>query len=265
MGRLVPFSCFVLLAEDGIHCSEGILHPNHKDGITDPSVAINKSGKEFKVIWADPSKRPWRSLTSLLGFLQTNEQYFECPYIRLGIKRIIKASKKPSAIGIWSGGLRVSNNAGEQYVSGTDDYVESETFFESSIFGENLYINLKREMNALDELSRVLYGRVSGYYRELKTEGEAFARQAAELYWQLCERRFQELVNACDDEEKKAADLRPYFLQCVRKSYEAFCSRETARQLDAWAANYPNLRKYSAAKEKSAEAVSPEPVALAGF
>ncbi|MDR2178068.1 MAG: type I-E CRISPR-associated protein Cse1/CasA [Treponema sp.] len=257
MGRLVPFSRFVLLAEDGIHYSEGVLHPNHKDGIADPSMAINKTEKEYKVFWADPSRRPWRNLTSLLGFLRTGEQYFECPYIRLGIDRIIGAAKKPPVIGIWSAGLRVSSNAGEQYVSGTDDYVESETFFESSVFGENLYVNLKSEMNTLDELSRVLYGRVAGYYRGLKVEGESFAKQASELYWQLCERRFQELVNACDSKEKKpAAELRPYFLRCVQKSYEAFCSRGTARQLEAWAENYPNLGKYAAADKEPAEAVN---------
>jgi CRISPR system Cascade subunit CasA len=256
MGRLVPFSRFVLLVDEGLHYSEGVLHPSYKDGITDLSVAINKSGNDLKVLWADPSKRPWRSLTSLLGFLQTNEQYFDCPYIRLGINRIIDASKKPQVIGIWSAGLRVSNNAGEQYVSGTDDYVESKTSFESSIFGENLYINLKREMKVLDELSRVLYGRVSGYYQELKAEGKFFASQATELYWQLCERRFQDLVNACGDKEKKTADLRPYFLQCVRKSYEAICPRETAQQLNSWAKNYPVLSKYSAAGEKSTEAVN---------
>jgi CRISPR system Cascade subunit CasA len=256
MGRLVPFSRFVLLADEGIHYSEGVLHPNHKDGITDPSVAINKSGKDFKVLWADPSKRPWRSLTSLLGFLQTNEQYFECPYIRLGINRTIDASKKPQVIGIWSSGLRVSSNAGEQYGSGTDDYIESETLFETSIFGENLYINLKKEMTNLEELSQVLYGRVSGYYRDLKAEGKLFAEQAKELYWQLCERKFQDMVNACGDEEKKAADLRPYFLQCIRRSYEAVCPRETARQLNSWAANYPNLSKYAVAGEKTTEAVN---------
>jgi CRISPR system Cascade subunit CasA len=121
-----------------------------------------------------------------------------------------------------------------------------------------MYINLKGEINTLEELSRTLYGRVSGYYRELKAEGEPFARQAAELYWQLCERKFQDLVDACfeNEEGKTMADLRPYFLRCVRKSYEAVCPRGTARQLDAWAGNYPNLAKYTAVKEKAAETVN---------
>jgi CRISPR system Cascade subunit CasA len=254
MGRLVPFSRFVLLADDGIHYSEGILHPNHQEGIIDPSVAIDKSGKNIKVLWADPSRRPWRNLTSLLGFLLTGEKHFECPYIELGIDRINKSRliKKIPVVGIWSAGLRVSSNAGEQYVSGADDFVESEVLFNSADFGEEWYINLKKEMNTLEELSRVLYGRVMGYYKELKAEGEEFAKQAAELYWYLCEHKFQDLVNLCGDKEEISGGekLRPYFLQCVRKSYETHCPRETARQLDAWAGNYPNLGKYTAPKEK---------------
>jgi CRISPR system Cascade subunit CasA len=257
MGRLVPLSRFVLLADDGVHYSEGILHPNHLDGVIDPSAAMDRSGKTIKVLWTDPSRRPWRNLSSLLGFLQHGEHYFDCPYVQLGINRILNNLKKPPLIGIWAGGLRVSSNAGEQYVSGTDDYVESEIFFDSPLVGEYLYENLKKEMNILDELSRVLYGRVSGYYRSLKVEGENFARQAGELYWQLCERRYQELCNACNCEGGKEAEkLRPYFLQCVRKSYEDLCPRDTARQLNAWTENYPNLAKYAAVKEKTAEAVN---------
>jgi CRISPR system Cascade subunit CasA len=248
MGRLVPYSRFVLLADEGLHYSEGILHPNHRDGIIGPSMAIN--AKEKRILWADPSKRPWRNLASMLGFLLDGEQYFDCPYIHLGINRINKSRilKKLSVVGIWSAGLRVSRKAGEQYVSGSDDFVESETFFKASTFEENLYSNLKDEMAILDKLSGVLYGRVSKYYKEMKAEGDSFAKQATELYWQLCERKFQDLVYTCSDkkEDKTAADLRPYFLQCVRKSYEAICPGKTASQLNAWAKNYPNLAKYTA-------------------
>ncbi len=48
MGRLVPMSKFFLLASDGIHYSDGILHAGHKEGGVDPSVALNLSGKEIK-------------------------------------------------------------------------------------------------------------------------------------------------------------------------------------------------------------------------
>jgi CRISPR system Cascade subunit CasA len=251
MGRLIPFSRFVLLTDDGLHYSEGILHPNYQDGITDPSMAIQKLEKGNRILWADPSKRPWRNLASLLGFLLKGEQYFDCPYIRIGLNRISSSriSKKLSIIGIWSAGLRVSSNAGEQYVSGTDDYIEAETFFESSSLGENLYINLKNEMSALEKLSRILYGKVLDYYKELKVEGDPFARQAVELYWQLCGQKFQHLANVCGaDSNNKLVEFRARFLRYVQKSYAVFCPRGTARQLNAWAKNYPNLSKFAAKK-----------------
>ena len=64
MGRLVPLCRFCLLADEGLHYSEGIAHSNYKEGVFDPSVAVDISGKEPKVRWADPERRPWRELTS---------------------------------------------------------------------------------------------------------------------------------------------------------------------------------------------------------
>jgi CRISPR system Cascade subunit CasA len=247
MGRLVPFSRFLLLAEDGVHYSEGIAYPNHLEGVTDPSVALDKSGKKPQVLWTDPSKRPWRSLPALLEFLKGETAAFNCPYISFGIYR---GRKKLSHIGLWSGGLRVSSNAGEQYVSGTDDYVESELFFESKWFDEYFYINLKKETAVLDDISRILYGCIMGYYKSLKTDGKVYAEKACELFWQLCERKAQNLLDACGDEDGKEAEtLRSYFLGRVRYVYENYCPRDTARQLQAWAEHYPNLIRFSKPKE----------------
>lgn len=267
MGRLVPFSRFVLLTEDGIHYSEGIIYPDYQDGgMPDPSVAMNGSGKKMQVLWTDSSKRPWRNLTSLLGFLQEGGTYFECPYIKLGLFR---GRKILPAIGILSAGLQTSKKLKEQYVSGTDDYVESETFFESAVIDKYLYQNLKTEMSILDELDYVLRGSIYRYYedpkQETKTKGKPNTKKqpkdkslakklnkSSELFWQLCERRFQDLVNACGirDGGKEAEKTRPYFLQCVRNVFETFCPRDTARQLEAWAKHYPNLSRYTAKKEE---------------
>jgi CRISPR system Cascade subunit CasA len=248
MGRLVPFSRFVLLAEDGIHYSEGILHYTHRDGMTDPSVAMDKSGKDIKVFWTDPVKRPWRSLTSLLGFLSNEDHHFECPYISLGMNR---GRKKLRTIGLWSAGLRVSSNAGEQYVSGADDYVESEILFDSAGIGEDFYLNLKNEMSILDDVSRVLYGRIMGYYKELKTDGKPYAERALELFWQFYERGFQDLVYACEISAKEAGQKRYYFLKNAEKVYEDCCAGDTGRHLQTWAKNYPDLGRFFPAKEKS--------------
>lgn len=240
-GRLVPLSRFCLLTESGLHYSEGISHPGYKDGVIDPSVSADFSTKEPKAIWTDPEKRPWRVLTALLSFFsQTNNKSFDCYQLHLSMRRAIPHVQM---LGIWSGGLRVSSNAGEQYVSGSDDFVESLIELESGILGELWFINLQLEMNELDNLSKAVYGATLNYFRSQKMEAKEQGAQAANLFWQLCERRFQDLVNVCGDADQARA-MRSVFAQFVHKAYDTHCPNDTGRQLDAWAKNRPNLSKY---------------------
>jgi CRISPR system Cascade subunit CasA len=241
MGRLVPLSRFCLLAENGLHYSEGIAHAGYKEGVTDPSVSVDFTAKDPKAIWVDPEKRPWRLLTALLSFFaHTSNKGFDCYQLRLNMGRAIH---RMPAISIWSGGLRVSSNAGEQYVSGSDDFVESVIQLNSHILGERWFANLQLEMDELDKLSKTVYGATLNYFKSQNMETKEQAAQASNLFWQLCERQFQNLLDACDDAEL-ARTMRPVFAQFVHKAYNTYCINDTARQLDAWAKNRPNLAKY---------------------
>lgn len=245
MGRLLPVCRFCLLADDGVHYSEGIAYSGYKEGVVDPSMAINNTGKEPKALWVDPEKRPWRELTALLGFFEQGEsQGFQSWQIRSGLER---ARDVTEAFAVWSGGLRVSSNAGEQYVSGNNDFVESQVWLHSEILGALWFSQLKTEMNALDTLAKNLYGRVMGFFKEQMVDGGKMAPQATQLFWQLCERDFQFLVDNCeqtDDAAKQRKNLRRRFAGYVQQAYDQFCPRETARQLDAWAKCRPNNSKY---------------------
>lgn len=245
LGRLVPLCRFCLLADDGLHYSEGIAHAGYKEGMADPSVAINYAGKEPKALWVDPEKRPWRELTSLLGLLeQGKSQGFQSWQIDAGLNRTRDVT---SSFAIWSGGLRMSSTAGEQFVSGDDDFVESLIWLHSDMLGQSWFAQLKSEMSALDELAKGLYGRVMGFFKEQKVEGGKQAAQATHLLWQLCERDFQDLVDSCGSEEQEQTErqqLRRKFAGYVQQSYDRFCPKDTARQLDAWAKNRPNNSKY---------------------
>lgn len=241
LGRLLPLSRFCLLAENGVHYAEGISHPGYKEGVADPSVSVDSSGKDPKAIWVDPEKRPWRVLTALLSFLsQSSISKFDCYQLRLCL---LRASRCMQTIGLWSGGLRVSSNAGEQYVAGADDFVESVVQLDSAILGEIWYANLQLEMDELDKLSRMVYGASFAYFKSQNMENKGQAAQASNLFWQLCERRFQDLVDACGSIEHAYA-MRSIFARFVNKAYDTYCPRDTARQLDAWAKNRPNLGKY---------------------
>ena len=245
MGRLVPLCRFCLMGDAGLHYSEGIAHPNYKEGVCDPTVAVNWSGGEPKALWVNPEKRPWRELTALLGFLaQQQGAGFQCLQLAAGVGR---ASECVEAFAIWSGGLRVSNNAGEQYVSGTDDFVESVIWLQSVALGDLWFAQLQAEMSALDELAKGLYGRVLAYFKSQLVDGAGLAAQATHLLWQLCERDFQSLLHACDPDEANVAarhQLRRRFADYAQQAYDRYCPKDTARQLDAWARCRPNHRKY---------------------
>src|SRR5699024_4367819 len=175
---------------------EGLAHPDYSNGHVDPSVAADYSRKKARVLWVSPEKRPWRELTGLLSFLsQQTNQGFECLQIRASLERT-QDIVLPFAV--WSGGLRVSSNAGEQYVSGSNDFVESNVWLHTDMLGEIWFAQLQKEMTDLDALSKTVYGCVSCYFREQSSEGGQLATQAAQLFWQLCERDFQALVDSCD-------------------------------------------------------------------
>lgn len=243
MGRLIPVSRFVLLADDGLHYSEGIAHPGYAEGMADPSVAVDYSGAKAKVLWTDPEKRPWRQLPALLSFLGSEKKgVFDCLQLRLGVSRVKKAHLE---FGLWSGGLKVNSNAGEQYVSGSNDFVESELYLDSSALGDIWFSKLKEEMDALDQLSKITWSATKAFFNAQKADGKDQAAQAGNLFWQLCEWRFQELVNGCNDNSgEEVKKLRRIFAGFVDKAYNSYCPKDTSRQVDAWAANLPNLSKY---------------------
>lgn len=245
MGRLIPLCRFCLLTSDGMHYSEGIAHAGYKEGMHDLSVAVDHSGKEPRAQWTDPDKRPWRELTSLLGFIeQSGSNGFQSWQVRFGLE---KARGVQELFSVWSGGLRVSSNAGEQYVSGTDDAVESSIWLESEVIGQSWFSQLKIEMDELDTLAKVLYGRVLAYFKALTVDGKNTAAMATNMFWQLCERDFQDLVGNCESTEEQRQQrqkLRRKFADYQHQSYNFYCPKETARQIDAWAQNRPNHYKY---------------------
>lgn len=243
MGRLISLSRFCLLNDDGLHYSEGIAHLDYKDNLVDPSVAADFSGKA-KVLWVDTERRPWRFLTALLSFINASKG-FNCYYLTASSFR--RAHEENLKFGIWSGGLRVSSNAGEQYVSGSDDFVESTVFLplHSEMEESGWFDNLEFEMRELEHLSKIVYGSTMGYFNDQKSEGKNEAAQATHLFWQLCERRFQDLVYACkEDGKEKRNALRKKFAHFAMTSYNRYCAQDTTRQLNAWAENLPNFGKY---------------------
>lgn len=241
MGRLLPVSRFCLLGEGQVYYTEGIAHPGYADGACDPSVAVNFNDAKPKVIWSDPERQPWRQLTSLLGFMsQTTSNQFDCANLKIGFSR---ARLRVEKFGILCLGMKISSNAGEQYLRGSDDVVESEIFLDSAIVGENWYAELTVEMQDLEKLAKQLYGSTLSFYKKQNYDGKNRAASATNLFWQLSERHFDELVVGCGDAEKKAA-IRKKFGSVALRAFDESCPKDTARQIDAWASSRLNISSY---------------------
>src|SRR5699024_3303067 len=97
---------------------------------------------------------------------------YECLQIRAALER---AQDTVPQFAIWSGGLRVSSNAGEQYVSGSNDFVESKVWLHTDILGDIWFAQLQTEMTDLDALAKMLYSCVACYFRDQSSEGNQLA------------------------------------------------------------------------------------------
>lgn len=239
MGRMVPVSRFILLGESGLHYADGIFHPEYREGGFDPAISIYRSEKNTKVLLVDPNKRPWRMLTSMLSFLSvSNSNSFNCAQLALHIER----SRRHGVVDIWAGGLRVSSNSGEQYITGSNDFVESIIQIPPDILGSAWFSNLQGEMKILEEFSSIVYASCCGYFKALGADNSNLAGHASESFWNQCGSHFQSLITACDNGD--TLSMRKKFARFATAAYEKHCPNTTARQMDEWVKCYPNFTKY---------------------
>lgn len=239
-GRLIPMARFCLLDGDTVHYTEGVAHKSHQEGVWDPSAAAARVGKDYKMLWADPEKRPWRSLNALLAFLYVDSKNsYDCAQLKIALRRARRAG--PKTFGIWSGGVKVSANSGGQRVTGNNDYVESETRLErDAIENELWFARFTKEMERLEKMEKTLYACVMGYYREQNADGKGEAARASGYFWEKAETMFQKLLDACGDENVETLpETRRTFSGFVRECYDFVCPQETPRQLSVWAEYRP--------------------------
>ncbi len=237
MGRLVPMCRFCLLTEEGMHYTEGIAHGSYKDGHFDPTQAVCRVKNDFKIVWADPDKRPWRSLTALLSFLDTQDaSRYVCSQVELGMSR---AREHFDEVTLWAGGVRVTSNAGEQYLTGSDDFIESSFDFQPDAVGQIFFSNFCRLVNLLAKFETILYASIMGYYKELCCDGKTFAAKGTAKFWEIAGLHAQELIDASVP-GRDSHPLEVFFLDILKNVYNQSCLHATPRQLQAWAKNQPH-------------------------
>lgn len=251
MGHLVPMCRFMYYRNDGVSCdyTEGLSYPTYKEGVCDLTCSLNSSGKDPKILWVDPEKKPWRQLPALLSYClestNTSDNVFLNQQLFFASSKIRELKLKK--VWIWAGGIKVSSNSGEFYLTGTDDYVESAYGLDSSWMSIPWYKRFSAEMVILDQMSRTLYGVVCAYYGTLTATPDvqkSKASSACSFFWQEEENNVEKILDACgkvDVGERLA--LRRSSWKIVLEAYSLYCPSSTARQLDAWAKCRPNPGK----------------------
>jgi CRISPR system Cascade subunit CasA len=252
LGRLVSLGRFCWLREDGLYLTEGLSFQDHRDGVSDPSVAIDKSKKEISAIWSNPEKSPWRSLPSILSFISLSKYKVFCAQLQLCSKRICDYLEP---IAIWSAGQKVTPKSfGEFKVSGRDDSVDSYIWLDKGdILSDAWYGLYSKEVDALEKLSVCLYASIEGYLtdpqktkqqdKNHKNMSKDQVKKFIHSFWENIEPFSQEISDRCCDLEGRKM-LRHKFAQIAKKLYDEACPCNTSKQLKAWSRHQIFTGKY---------------------
>ncbi len=252
-GQLFPLDKFLLLKDGGIVMTDGIAYPNHKSGLMDPALTFRMDDKEVRALWCSTEKKPWRELVALLGFLDVQQGRKMPRLLSCGLAKL--ACSDAETMTFWTGGMRVTPHAGEQYLSGTDDYVESE--FHISIPGSagTRFLTFREMVETLDVYARALYGAINGYFKELQSNlGADIAPGAVQKFWELLEQRSQIILDLAfaehGDRNAAIADEHKLWQRTALQIYHETCPNVTARQLTAWIKAMPKFTSGKNKKEK---------------
>ena len=122
---------------------------------------------------------------------------------------------------VWVGGVSVScPPTGDQYLSGMNDYMESEFPFATAYMVEESYQTFTELMKGLDELAKRLYGCVSAYYTKVSGKDNA-ANQAARakaVFWERMEPHAQEILELAFSEENEEKENTCISCKCGNKT-----------------------------------------------
>lgn len=244
LGELFPLNKFMLLKDGGIIKTDGISYPALKTGLKDPALTFFDDKKTRKAVWARTEVHPWRELPALLAFLKAEGRNDPPYFLSMQLPKLLR-NPNTDTIRIWTGGMAVSFNAGEQYLSGTDDYVESSF----SIAPGNVtdgYENYKRLMLELDNQNQCLYRCVSSYYKKLSDDAAPeFAQKACGIFWDQLESHAQTILDLAFSEcdEEKIRQEKSSWFRILCQIYNDLCPHETPRQIEAWVNAHPGEYK----------------------
>jgi len=115
--------------------------------------------------------------------------------------------------------------------------------FRSEDMGELWFASLENEIQALDGLSNKLRRAVNGYQKDMGSNKSHIIEKALAMFWELCDQHSQRIVFSCNDPEKMKS-LRKTLADHANHAFNAYCPNDSAKQMNAWAKNIPDLYHY---------------------
>ena len=269
-GTLLPLDKFYLLLpeDEKIILTDGIAYPKDPSELVDPALTVLK---EKEAVWAKNELRPWRELTSIFSFIQAAKKMRPPFFLSCGIRKL----PREELVHVWTAGLQVSTNSGKQFISGSDDYIESDFSLFNSNISEYGYDRFVNTMKKLDEYAKILWECVKSYFNEMtgansnkgkvdtgktpqrKVSGniKTIADHAVTVFWEIAEKDAQLIIDTVFAEDIPDCEAPPELLKkwrrLVEEQYSRSCPHETARQLLAWSKCRPTIWVGSKKESKS--------------
>ena len=252
-GHLAPLSRAIKLTRGTSTCvlGEALSYPQIPEW-REPmaSVKLQKGGKknEFNETYvsANPTRMPWRELTSILAVRETSGRKSAIALRHLG------ALPEEKEFTLWTGGL-YSEKAKE--ISTVEWKVKLSTGFLEEP-------SLQRYQNAVDFADRQrtsLYFATAEYARiMLVDEASRFSTPAERAYWDLLAQTENQRLVLSVDSSTYLDDWKKATRKAAEEAYRRVCPAVTARQMEAYAQGFAKLWIPDGKKDKAAEGTDSE-------
>lgn len=257
MGRFIPMNRFCLLKDTGICIIEGIKYLTHKTGIVDLSVTLI-ADKEYRAIWANTEKSGWRESESILSFLNENGSNKTNLQVKFALDHA--QIHRISNTALVSLGLAVTNNSGEQYVSGDNDFVYSELKINAAKLNSLLYAHLQKEWDDLNKCAFILSACISNFYKDqyAKTQKTGTSAKAPKIvtaktakdmsvFWKRLDLYANRIPQVCESALVGSIAPRLQLRTSIQDlAHEIYTDLKPlhSKSLDVWVKNKPHLKFY---------------------
>lgn len=244
MGWLVPIARFCRLTPQGLALTSGIEYPKIETGDCDLSVSTKETGNGAKAkitaLRAQTKIAPWRQVEAVLAFFGYPEKQAGCRGLRL-----VLSKRQRGMSAIWCVGMQVSEQSGEQYFSGTDDFVESVFKVNPEQLTPTFLIKYVAQLEQFERVRKTLYTCVTKFYEFLNAKdlGQKMASKAQELFWVKCSPIGVQMVEAYA--QGQDVNFEKQIWVVAQTTYSQVCSKVGARQFMAYEKYRPrfNLKK----------------------